>query len=172
MAIKTLGTLFFISILLLSCHDTGVPPNVYWGQCTVDINGVQEILEPYCFSYDNKFKLHFDGYHETEFLRYKLTFGNLEKRIYSIDSIESFTGNNQIEYATFYTLLLDGDVFGNSYKVIENYQNYFEINQFDEIKNEFTGKFTIAFVVDSLDKNEQSTPDTILISNGEFKAKL
>jgi len=159
--------------IIFSCCDNHDPnPSIYWGHCSLDVNGLVEDFNPRSYVYGDKFILHFDGYHKTDFIRYSLTIGNLAKKVYSTDSIESLDGQNQSEYAAFYTFLADGDVQGNVYEVLPNAPNQFEITEYDTTSNVMKGSFFFTFVVKPGFKNDFSTPDTLRIENGEFKAKL
>lgn len=166
-------TLFIAVFFMISCHDEGpVTPNPYWGQCTLELNNEIEIFKPYCFSYDGKFKIHFHGFNGTEFLRYELTFGNINRDIYVVDSLESFNGMNSKEYAVFFTLLADGDVLGKDYKLFNSDSNYFEITNFNDATGEITGNFSVNFVTNDSTGIDPLAPDTIRIRNGLFHARL
>jgi len=162
-------------MVLLFFSNCKKPPTEIQGIATATKNGTE--WEGKCISgYDNQYpdELFFDitTYSPEGFRRE--SFG-----IFRIDQIGTFNVTLPLRdsigmmlnkyWSSYSTLIDDGDVLGDLYKVLESEKNTVEITTIDYESMIITGKFNISYI------NTYDTipaPDTIRFENGEFQAKI
>nr|MCU0393385.1 hypothetical protein [Thermoflexibacter sp.] len=96
--------------------------------------------------------------------KYMVTFVTLED-----GSLEAYCRNSQIR--ANYTTNVGGDAGLDSYKILNNSQNYLEITDFDENSKELKGNINLSFIIAT--KSTLSTaPDTLRFTEGKFHARV
>lgn len=89
----------------------------------------------------------------------------LLKRIKNSESLRIYAG-----YTTF---TADGDVVEDRYDVLEEENNFIEIDAVDRANLKMSGTFRVTFVRDPNDYvSNPSLPDTIRFSEGDFNLKI
>lgn len=82
------------------------------------------------------------------------------------------TANDSIS-TNYTTISDDGDVVEDRFVVLENEDNFIDIQHLDMDKMEMTGTFQVTFVRDINDPiTNPSLPDTIRFTKGEFNLKI
>ena len=166
-----------ISILFNSCGDDDIidPHREYdYGSVTALKNGEQWSAEIHGVEVDdaNYFYIDINRYNNLGFRRESLNFSMIPKSITSGTVIDNC--NCELEYqSSLATLSHDGDVVCDRYDVYEEATNTIEITNFNESTNEFSGSFSVTFVIDpNRTKCDPNAPDTIRFKNGKFNSKI
>jgi hypothetical protein len=74
-------------------------------------------------------------------------------------------------YAMFYTSIDDGDVLGDSYRILSTYDNFVQVDNYDTYTKEIRGKFQLKFVLASK-APRHVLPDTLQFTEGRFYTKI
>lgn len=85
-----------------------------------------------------------------------------------------FTPNCQMTdpiYAIFYTSIDDGDVLGDTYNLLPTYDNFVQVDNYDNYTKEIRGKFQLTFVV-ATKAYGHFLPDTLRLTEGSFHTKI
>lgn len=170
---------FIIMILFIglpSCKKETLStiPDIYWGEVSATKNGESWTGKVYAGririeSYG--FFVTVDVYNGQEFMRERLILSKIPyleqaNTIHLVDTV--------LTDASYGTLVDDGDVVGDIYKVIEGESdNFVTITSYNEETKEVKGNFQVTFVFDETDtKSDPTAPDTIRFTSGEFHTKI
>jgi hypothetical protein len=174
---KYLPVFIFLAIIITCCKkDDDI---FYWGEVSLKWNGDYWMEESKIRAFENlphhqginieMERFNSNGFEREDIFIYKipLTIGRFdisETKAYEIDDL---TG------ASYTTLLDDGDVIGDFYKLLEDgHDNFVEI---EKIKgDEIWGTFEVAFVKDLIGsvEGDPMAPDTVIITEGMFHTKI
>ena len=187
---KTINILIILLTCMLSdsCLENPMP-RISYGFINAEVNGKQ-----WNKTYNNAYQATYaqegtyasaipcktyttlasDLYNEDTYLRQTFIFIKLflkKGRYKIIPFLNGYCDDKDPVYANFYTWTSDGDVFGDSYKVLASEENYVEIESYNSKTKEIWGNFQITFVL------EESGPshvlaDTLRFKNGRFHTKI
>ena len=73
--------------------------------------------------------------------------------------------------AGFTTIVSDGDVIGDTYRLDESHNNYVEVTTLDTIANKVAGCFELHFVVEQPKKYEYNSEE-VCFKNGTFEVDI
>ena len=77
------------------------------------------------------------------------------------------------DYASYLTLLADGDVIGEDYGVFEdNQRSWYSIDEYDEANKFVKGRFEVVFYTTPEAKLLPNSPDTVRMTNGIFEVQF
>ncbi|SHI93270.1 hypothetical protein SAMN05444280_10850 [Tangfeifania diversioriginum] len=109
-------------------------------------------------------------FNEYGFLRENLSTGNIDPLI----GKQKIPGSRtDTLYSRYITIMADGDVTEDQFIVLEDEDNFIDIQQLDMDKMEMSGIFQVTFVRDANDRiTNPSLPDTIRFTEGEFHLKI
>lgn len=178
--------IFSISILLLTaCDDFTLPRQPSWGYLTANVNG-----KDWSKTYKNAYQI-IQGWNDNNSIaescslisilnspngagRQELSFQNIpcKKGRYTI--IKNSPDNNQYSgfvYGAFYTLVSDGDVSGDTYRVLDTEEAYLQIDEIITKTKEIKGTFQVTFVINQ-PRRHVALPDTLRFLNGRFHTKI
>lgn len=174
--------LLILSILipvLYSCkEEQSLIPDIYWGEVSAIKNGqpwsgliYARPNEPYGFY------IRIEVFNEQEFHREALTIFKIPNELKKnrIDTVQAEI-DTLLTGASYATLVDDGDVLGDLFKVYEGeMENYITITSYNEETGEVRGNFEVAFVFGEGvvgTKSDPTAPDTIRFTNGQFHTKI
>lgn len=105
------------------------------------------------------------------------------KRIATVSKIKYILGKQRIvpiyyndadeTYSSFATAI-SGDIAGNFYYINDNdtIEDYIQLTKIDEVSGEVEGNFQMSYYVDTIAIFDLSTPNTVILRDGYFKAYL
>lgn len=174
--------IFLIPLTILqSCkEDPSIIPDIYWGEASAIKNGepwsgriYAQPNEPYGYGFD----ISIDVFNNQEFLREVL---HIAKIPYNMSKTKIDTLDIRVDVtltaASYSSLVDDGDVLGDLFKVYEGEEeNYIIITEYNEETGEIRGEFEVAFVFDEGPlgtRSDPTVPDTIRFTNGTFHTKI
>jgi hypothetical protein len=167
--------LILISIILAGCQkDEAISPFVwpYWGEASALKNGV--IWKPKVIALQDElnplyFGINFDLYNNADIWRNALTIWGIKKGDIGVFKISS---DSIPEYIScFYTTILeDGDVLGDVFKLDKTKENTVEITEISG--NEITGKFNVTLIRDISRPNYLESSDTLRFTDGVFHTRI
>jgi hypothetical protein len=103
-----------------------------------------------------------------------LYFANISRKVGRQELLRRIP-NSAIDtiFSTYTTFSDDGDVVEDRFAVLEDEDNFIDIQHLDMDKMEMTGIFQVTFVRDSNDYiTNPGLPDTIRFTEGEFNLKI
>ena len=175
---KNLVLLLAVLVSFQSCKDDpSFIPDIYWGEVSALKNG--QPWKGLIYAQPNKpygFFVRIDVFKNQEFHREALTIFKIPYDIQknTIDTIR-FEIDTALTGASYATLVDDGDVLGDGFKVYEGEtENYITVTSYNEETGEVGGEFEVTFVFSEPggNRSDPSAPDTIRFTNGQFHTKV
>ena len=168
---------FFLVVLMfqLGCDKDNVERQVpEWSKVNVQKNGQYWVTEAVAINRitgsDTNIEIQANIANEYGFLREHLSLGNIDPLIGKQKIPGSRTDTLYSRYTTF---MADGDVVEDRFVVLEDEDNFIDIQLLDMDKMEMTGIFQVTFARDPNDHiTNPNLPDTFRFTEGEFHLKI
>lgn len=184
----------YISLIVLNfaCslkYDVS-PKNPSWGYLTAKMNG-EEWNQTYRKGYqvvqgiiaapgsvapckDEFYYLNTELYTDQGFIRQSLTLMKvpIAKGKYKVQpSVLGYCSDNDSVYGIFYTMIDDGCVSGDVYKILDSADNFLQIDDYNAKSKEIKGAFQLTFVLER-EGADHTLPDTLRFTSGKFHTKI
>ena len=178
---KNLLLLSILAFSIQSCEEEqSIIPDVYWGEVSATKNGqpwsgliYAQPNEPYGYG----FSISIDVYNKQEFLRESLHIAKIPYEFgrNRIDTL-GIRVDTLLTAASYATLVNDGDILGDLFKVYEGEtESFISITSYNEKTGEVSGDFEVIFVFGEGvvgTKSDPTAPDTVRFANGKFRTKI
>lgn len=140
-------------------------------------NSWQASSANFTLNYNNTFVVNLPKYNELKELRQMIGLLNLSVFndtiiLRPLKTTTTGTPDSIIPSANFGLFLADGDLLGDSYKLLEDgtFKNWVYLKKVS--KDEIAGKFQVAFVIkERLYPFNKTLPDTLYFTSGEFLSR-
>lgn len=123
---------------------------------------------------NNTFGLIFLFFNKKGIPRQKLSILFIPKKtgLYDVLTQSDIVERGSTINARYTTIVADGDVTGEGYRLDESVTNVVTVDSFNEGTGEVTGNFNLSFIIEEEYDRDPEKPDYITFENGEFYAKL
>ena len=165
-------------LLIASCtKDESSIPEFYNGVATGKINGVEFEFKPrmtHSIGNDSTFNLIINYIIGDNVLRKSISITYIRKTIETQKFNRNVFENKFDLQCKYLTWILDGDVPGNSYELIENdtIADYIQLISYDEKTGKVLGKFQGSFMVDTTHIFDPNSPNDLVITDGYFETTI
>ena len=171
--------IFSLIALFLSCNKSS--PEFY-GTASATVNGEYwqadklgcKILNvDTCFH--NTLGINLLKYNSLGELREEYSFTKLipevsVQKVYPVNFV-TYPCNDTLD-ATYATLGADGDAVNEIYNTVSGLDNFIRIESYDSRTKKISGSFAITFVIYNRSVNDNTSIDTIRVTNGKFSTKI
>jgi hypothetical protein len=177
-------TLIVLTLMIISCNESEIPIDkvIFYGSANIPTNNdTLNYKQSLMLVYDraDTFSLGFI-YFVGESIRRKhlsiigFTMSFKKQKLFTNDNDYNF---NMKPYSSFETLLFDGDVAGNYYKLnsSDSIEDYIQIKEYNPITKMVRGNVQASYIIDLFPlgiKQDLTSPDTIVIRDFQFETKI